>query len=185
MSPTMTEGGIAEWKKQVGDSFTAGDVVFEIVRCAFLSFSSCYSFSSAPFTPGPPPRRPLPFQPSRADQLTASPLLLAALNRRPTRPPWTSSRKSSLFSMEPVGDVWDRDEMILLGRVERPSTFPLAEPLRPFSPSHLDGTPSGKADMTGCSLSLGVLTVKRTESSARSSCVLCTFDSKDHASFLH
>lgn len=48
MSPTMTEGGIAEWKKQVGDSFTAGDVVFEIVRCAFLSFSSCYSFSSAP-----------------------------------------------------------------------------------------------------------------------------------------
>lgn len=48
MSPTMTEGGIAEWKKQVGDSFTAGDVVFEIVRCAFLSFSSCYSFSSLP-----------------------------------------------------------------------------------------------------------------------------------------
>lgn len=32
MSPTMTEGGIAAWKKQVGDSFTAGDVVFEIVR---------------------------------------------------------------------------------------------------------------------------------------------------------
>ncbi|KAK7035795.1 pyruvate dehydrogenase complex protein X component, mitochondrial [Favolaschia claudopus] len=30
MSPTMTEGGIASWKKQKGDSFAAGDVLLEI-----------------------------------------------------------------------------------------------------------------------------------------------------------
>jgi pyruvate/2-oxoglutarate dehydrogenase complex dihydrolipoamide acyltransferase (E2) component len=30
MSPTMTEGSIAEWKKKVGESFTAGDVLLEI-----------------------------------------------------------------------------------------------------------------------------------------------------------
>lgn len=30
MSPTMTEGGIASWKKGEGDSFTAGDVLLEI-----------------------------------------------------------------------------------------------------------------------------------------------------------
>ena len=33
MSPTMTEGGIASWKKGEGDSFTAGDVLLEIVCC--------------------------------------------------------------------------------------------------------------------------------------------------------
>ena len=32
MSPTMTEGGIAEWKKKVGEAFSAGDVLLEIVR---------------------------------------------------------------------------------------------------------------------------------------------------------
>jgi pyruvate dehydrogenase E2 component (dihydrolipoamide acetyltransferase) len=32
MSPTMSEGGIAKWKKAEGDSFTAGDVLLEIVR---------------------------------------------------------------------------------------------------------------------------------------------------------
>ena len=32
MSPTMTEGGIAAWKKQPGESFSAGDVLLEIVR---------------------------------------------------------------------------------------------------------------------------------------------------------
>ncbi len=32
MSPTMTEGGIASWKKQEGESFQAGDVLLEIVR---------------------------------------------------------------------------------------------------------------------------------------------------------
>ena len=31
MSPTMTEGGIASWKKQPGETFTAGDVILEIV----------------------------------------------------------------------------------------------------------------------------------------------------------
>lgn len=31
MSPTMTEGGIASWKKKEGESFTAGDVLLEIV----------------------------------------------------------------------------------------------------------------------------------------------------------
>jgi len=30
MSPTMTEGGISSWKKQEGDSFSAGDVLLEI-----------------------------------------------------------------------------------------------------------------------------------------------------------
>ncbi|KAF6764801.1 pyruvate dehydrogenase X component [Ephemerocybe angulata] len=30
MSPTMTEGGIASWKKQEGEAFTAGDVLLEI-----------------------------------------------------------------------------------------------------------------------------------------------------------
>ena len=32
MSPTMTEGGIATWKKKEGDSFSPGDVLVEIVR---------------------------------------------------------------------------------------------------------------------------------------------------------
>jgi hypothetical protein len=32
MSPTMTEGGIASWKKKGGESFVAGDVLLEIVR---------------------------------------------------------------------------------------------------------------------------------------------------------
>jgi hypothetical protein len=31
MSPTMTEGGIASWKKNEGESFSAGDVLLEIV----------------------------------------------------------------------------------------------------------------------------------------------------------
>ncbi|KAJ3976574.1 single hybrid motif-containing protein [Lentinula raphanica] len=30
MSPTMTEGGIASWKKKEGDTFSAGDVLLEI-----------------------------------------------------------------------------------------------------------------------------------------------------------
>ncbi|KZS98872.1 single hybrid motif-containing protein, partial [Sistotremastrum niveocremeum HHB9708] len=30
MSPTMSEGGIAQWKKQEGDSFVAGDILLEI-----------------------------------------------------------------------------------------------------------------------------------------------------------
>ncbi len=28
----MTEGGVAQWKKKEGDSFTAGDVILEVVR---------------------------------------------------------------------------------------------------------------------------------------------------------
>lgn len=31
MSPTMTEGGIASWKKKEGDTFEAGDILLEIV----------------------------------------------------------------------------------------------------------------------------------------------------------
>lgn len=31
MSPTMTEGGIAQWKKKEGETFAAGDVLLEIV----------------------------------------------------------------------------------------------------------------------------------------------------------
>lgn len=30
MSPTMTEGGIASWKKKEGEAFAAGDVLLEI-----------------------------------------------------------------------------------------------------------------------------------------------------------
>lgn len=32
MSPTMTEGGIASWKKKEGDKFETGDILLEIVR---------------------------------------------------------------------------------------------------------------------------------------------------------
>lgn len=32
MSPTMTEGGIASWKKAEGETFAAGDVLVEIVH---------------------------------------------------------------------------------------------------------------------------------------------------------
>lgn len=38
MSPTMTEGGIASWKKREGDSFAAGDVLLEIVRHSWPHF---------------------------------------------------------------------------------------------------------------------------------------------------
>lgn len=31
MSPTMTEGNIASWKKKDGEAFAAGDVLLEIV----------------------------------------------------------------------------------------------------------------------------------------------------------
>ena len=31
----MTEGGISQWKKKEGESFSAGDVLLEIVRCFF------------------------------------------------------------------------------------------------------------------------------------------------------
>jgi hypothetical protein len=37
MSPTMTEGGIAGWKKQEGEEFTAGDVLLEIVSVLLRS----------------------------------------------------------------------------------------------------------------------------------------------------
>jgi len=35
MSPTMTEGGIASWKKKEGEAFGAGDVLLEIVSFVF------------------------------------------------------------------------------------------------------------------------------------------------------
>ena len=40
MSPTMTEGGIASWKKNEGESFSAGDVLLEIVTTVpvYLNF---------------------------------------------------------------------------------------------------------------------------------------------------
>lgn len=37
MSPTMTEGGIASWKKKEGESFSAGDVLLEIVSRSLSS----------------------------------------------------------------------------------------------------------------------------------------------------
>ena len=36
MSPTMTEGGIASWKKNEGDAFAVGDVLLEIVQLLLL-----------------------------------------------------------------------------------------------------------------------------------------------------
>jgi pyruvate dehydrogenase E2 component (dihydrolipoamide acetyltransferase) len=40
MSPTMTEGGIASWKKKEGDTFTTGEVLVEIVSCQVMFLSS-------------------------------------------------------------------------------------------------------------------------------------------------
>ena len=40
MSPTMTEGGIASWKKKEGESFVQGDVLLEIVSL-FLRLYTC------------------------------------------------------------------------------------------------------------------------------------------------
>lgn len=40
MSPTMTEGGIASWKKKEGDAFTSGDVILEIVRSLRICFAT-------------------------------------------------------------------------------------------------------------------------------------------------
>jgi hypothetical protein len=36
MSPTMTEGGIAGWRKKEGEAFTTGDVLLEIVRFVYI-----------------------------------------------------------------------------------------------------------------------------------------------------
>jgi hypothetical protein len=36
MSPTMTEGGIASWKKKEGETFSTGDVLLEIVSCQLI-----------------------------------------------------------------------------------------------------------------------------------------------------
>jgi hypothetical protein len=38
MSPTMTEGGIASWKKKEGETFSTGDVLLEIVSCQVMFF---------------------------------------------------------------------------------------------------------------------------------------------------
>jgi len=46
MSPTMTEGGIASWKKKEGESFVQGDVLLEIVRM-FFALNNSGSTSSA------------------------------------------------------------------------------------------------------------------------------------------
>ena len=40
MSPTMSEGGIASWKKKEGDAFSAGDVLLEIVSVLPFFYSS-------------------------------------------------------------------------------------------------------------------------------------------------
>lgn len=39
MSPTMTEGGIASWKKKEGETFAAGDVLLEIVGCMRITWT--------------------------------------------------------------------------------------------------------------------------------------------------
>ena len=45
MSPTMTEGGIAGWRKKEGETFTAGDVLLEIVRVSAASSISVFQRS--------------------------------------------------------------------------------------------------------------------------------------------
>ena len=46
MSPTMTEGGVAQWKVKEGQKYSVGDVLLEIVRILFLLSSvSCLSHS--------------------------------------------------------------------------------------------------------------------------------------------
>ena len=44
MSPTMTEGGIASWKKKEGEPFVQGDVLLEIVRTVCYSGDNVYVF---------------------------------------------------------------------------------------------------------------------------------------------
>ncbi|KAG8953992.1 hypothetical protein FRC04_000976 [Tulasnella sp. 424] len=39
MSPTMTEGGIAKWKKKEGESFETGEILLEIVRRSLLQMA--------------------------------------------------------------------------------------------------------------------------------------------------
>lgn len=39
MSPTMTEGGVAQWKKKEGEAFSTGDVLLEIVRRSLFRHS--------------------------------------------------------------------------------------------------------------------------------------------------
>jgi hypothetical protein len=46
MSPTMTEGGIAGWRKKEGEAFTTGDVLLEIVRISFTIIKFCLSSES-------------------------------------------------------------------------------------------------------------------------------------------
>lgn len=36
----MTEGGIAQWKKKEGETFSAGDVILEIVRAFAIMLCS-------------------------------------------------------------------------------------------------------------------------------------------------
>lgn len=36
MSPTMSEGNLVEWKVKEGESFSAGSVILDIVRCSLV-----------------------------------------------------------------------------------------------------------------------------------------------------
>ena len=51
MSPTMTEGGIASWKKKEGETFSTGEVLLEIVSCQVMFFISVDPHSN-PYTSG-------------------------------------------------------------------------------------------------------------------------------------
>ena len=42
MSPTMTEGGIAQWKVKEGQKYSTGDVLLEIVRTLFFHSLPCH-----------------------------------------------------------------------------------------------------------------------------------------------
>lgn len=45
MSPTMSEGGISSWKKKEGETFSAGDVLLEVVSSVCI-FSICFALTA-------------------------------------------------------------------------------------------------------------------------------------------
>src|SRR5258706_1617517 len=68
MSPTMTEGVISQWKKQEGESYSAGDVLLEVVRSSYYLHTFYHL------------------------------LMIPATYRKQTRQPSTSKRQTTAFS---------------------------------------------------------------------------------------
>jgi hypothetical protein len=71
LSPTMTAGNIASWKKKVGDAIAPGDVLAEIETDKATMARCARPRSSPPFHFAPDARRPLPLRP--LDRRVASP----------------------------------------------------------------------------------------------------------------